>query len=166
VSKLLSRRTVARRLKEVCWEYPHLGAPQGKANARRRPDGSIIYTDIHGNRYEIPKAEITLARKYVNKGAALLDEKLPGWHRSIAQEYLRLDSCDLCVCGQLALASKMEPDSLGSSFANMLRRLGCYKSNGERHGFDRTSKVSYAALEVAWHELIDKRIKAEEKAKA
>jgi len=49
-----------------------------------------------------------VARTYkerVARGAALLDELAPGWHKQIDLNTLKLSSCTDCVCGQLAYAT-------------------------------------------------------------
>src|SRR5690606_6748890 len=43
----------------------------------------------------------SLARDRVQKGAAFLDEILPGWHQIIDLDTLNLASGCKCICGQL-----------------------------------------------------------------
>jgi len=43
-----------------------------------------------------------IARERVARGAALLDEKIPGWFRSVDVDTLQISSCHLCVLGQLS----------------------------------------------------------------
>ena len=56
-------------------------------------------------------------QEMVNKGAALLDRILPGWHRRLQLRRLDMKDIDLCVLGQLfgrdtemALAREMYPE--------------------------------------------------------
>ena len=48
----------------------------------------------------LPKLDLETARLQVKRGAALLDEKRPGWDRMIDLGRLRLASAALCVLGQ------------------------------------------------------------------
>ena len=40
-------------------------------------------------------------RERVARGAALLDERRPGWHREIIPDQLDMISCEDCIIGQL-----------------------------------------------------------------
>lgn len=46
-------------------------------------------------------ASYTLARECTVRGAALLDERLPGWHEKIDLDDLELNDITRCVLGQL-----------------------------------------------------------------
>jgi hypothetical protein len=91
----------------------------------------------------------------VARGAALLDEKMPGWETRIDLTQLNLaDSCR-CVLGQL-----FERGDMTSGFLYGMRELGWI--SGIEHGFDRNSDSlnpgpSYEALDEAWIALIKQR---------
>lgn len=95
------------------------------------------------------------------KGAAFLDEKVPGWFRRVKIRPLDLGDECRCVLGQL-----WEGDSSGvNPYMDQAKKLGI-SVNSTRGavalGFDRSVKggsVEYAALTEAWRDLIRVRRK-------
>jgi hypothetical protein len=86
----------------------------------------------------------------VKRGAALLDEKRPGWAREIALDRLAMNSCFNCVLGQV----------YGSYFAG-LDALQVAVGYGSEGGFDRDPDEPYrqthAALADLWRDEIRAR---------
>jgi len=62
------------------------------------------------------------AAEAVANGAQLLDEKVPGWWRKIDLDSIRMDNCQHCICGQLALATYDE-----------MKRAECISKVGRFH---------------------------------
>jgi hypothetical protein len=80
----------------------------------------------------------------VERGAALLDAKRPGWWRDIGLGRLDIkSSCD-CIAGQLG------------DYARTVEALGLYEYDAEAaHGFEaEESQDEYPALTEAWRDLI------------
>jgi len=108
----------------------------------------------------------------------MLDEQVPGWHRVIDLNELRLSNCELCVCGQIGRAFDekhlrgIRKPRRGSQFSGVLvflkKKLATNASTfeiAERFGFDlATRKHSYEALDRAWRREIRRRLKADQKA--
>jgi hypothetical protein len=97
----------------------------------------------------------------VERGAALLDEKRPGWDGLIDLGRLDIQSSCNCVAGQLA----------GGSWAFSLTMESLELEDEEEfadHGFEAdgndhpTIEADYAALTVAWRDLITGRRAAAE----
>jgi len=83
----------------------------------------------------------------VERGAALLDEKRPGWWRLIDLGRLDIDSDRNCVIRQLG------------SYVGTVRGLGLYYSAADvAHGFQGDDDDETAALTVAWRDLIGQRL--------
>ena len=96
----------------------------------------------------------------VERGAALLDAKRPGWWRRINLRRLDIRSACDCIAGQLG------------GYSDTLRALGLLDGEEDvEHGFEaidpdgdvlageyhRLVQEDYAALTAAWHDLIGKR---------
>ena len=88
----------------------------------------------------------------VVRGAALLDETLPGWVERIDLDNLALDDeCD-CVLGQT-----WDGYSLSSPFDAHMNELGLLGSEGIEHGFDVRDPREYEALTAEWKRLVEAR---------
>lgn len=78
----------------------------------------------------------------VQRGAALLDEKLPGWRSKIDVDTLDIANPYNCIAGQL-----------GGPYQDgyvTLRRLGLtYWHEGKEYGFEDRAE-NYSALTEAW----------------
>lgn len=79
------------------------------------------------------------------RGAALLDERRPGWWREIDLGTLDIDSVCNCIAGQLG------------GYAETLQALGLDDGAEYDYGFDGGSFASVQALTPAWRDLIEKR---------
>jgi len=89
--------------------------------------------------------------KTVERGAALLDERLPGWEDRIDLDKLDLSSTCNCVVGQLY---RPTPRShLG--YTEGLYTLEI--KNPSRFGFERWPTSRYSRLTEAWRRLIELR---------
>lgn len=125
------------------------------------------------------------AAEAVANGAQLLDEKQPGWWRSIDLGSLRLSSCTSCICGQLATTTYRNvqvwtPASFFKaevqrylSFVNELfgtRYLVPWTNTMNRkditHGFNEPKSLAwtYAELETEWEAVITARLQADQMA--
>jgi hypothetical protein len=102
------------------------------------------------------EARVTIdeARERVARGAALLDEKEPGWRQKVNPELLEMRSECGCIIGQ-ALDDPV--------YARGLLRLGIDEEDEDsRHGFDVSPgegwswHASYELLQQAWLELLVK----------
>jgi hypothetical protein len=85
----------------------------------------------------------------VRRGAALLDERVPGWMERINLERLRLEDCRACVLGQLY-----------GGFGAGLRALDLHWPDPETLGFckaGRPTDSNYLRLTAAWRALISER---------
>lgn len=100
----------------------------------------------------------TEARERVTRGAALLDQKRPGWAGRIDIATLRISSCQACVVGQLfGVAERFAP------FTHGIEALGIYGSQ-EDYGFalagpfnaEKTRRWQF--LQDAWIEAIADRL--------
>jgi hypothetical protein len=105
---------------------------------------------VHGNskRREERSGRMSVAER-VERGAALLDEKRPGWWREIDLDALDIRSgCD-CIAGQLGGYSEtileLLPDEEGDEEGEIA------------HGFDAEASPEFAPLTEAWRDLIQQR---------
>lgn len=85
----------------------------------------------------------------VNRGAALLDEKVPGWWERIDLEQLQLSSCIRCVLGQLFGIYGQGIRELGDSIRLVADAI--------RHGLFVFDAADYEPLTAAWKQLIQQR---------
>lgn len=76
-------------------------------------------------------------RKAIRQGAALLDQKEPGWRDRIAPAELQMEDCDLCVLGQVF-----------SEYERGLERLG-YEATINTGAF-ATAGTEYPRLTREW----------------
>jgi hypothetical protein len=112
----------------------------------------------------------------VQRGAALLDEKVPGWDKLIDLDTLRMSSCTSCIVGQVMLTThadeigKYYSDSRvyarGLTILGVLEDEGDYDEGDQAIGFnlypeedDDGEEVGpddpdWAALGEAWKKLI------------
>jgi hypothetical protein len=112
-------------------------------------------------------SEIDYAAR-VAKGAALLDEKRPGWERLIDLEILDIESPTSCVTAQL---SGVRDFKVGRE------QLGLNNASYVAHGFntpsdcdccwtevvpeDYSADAAYDTLNTLWKDLISKRLAPE-----
>lgn len=102
----------------------------------------------------------TIAER-VARGAALLDEKLPGWDKDINLDRLDLSSSCRCVVGQLFVSNRLARVArlLGETltpYAGGLITLGL-GLDGEDYdyGFDKADEAgNYELLTAEWERLI------------
>ena len=95
----------------------------------------------------------------VAKGAALLDEKVPGWEEKIDLDHLLMGTCQHCILGQ----------AMGYYGSRQLHALGFAPMDKDKsdeymdvsYGFDKPSGAHeyYTDLEAAWTTLILNRRK-------
>ena len=100
----------------------------------------------------------TIAER-VAAGAALLDEREPGWWQRINLARLDLEAPCRCILGQL-------DDDLGEGrWRDLLARFGVAACDDAYYGFNaeegRQEPGQYASLTAAWRELIGARREAE-----
>jgi hypothetical protein len=99
---------------------------------------------------------ITLIESQVEKGVALLDEKVPGWETRVDPDALHMWNMRHCVLGQL-----FQDYMIG------LRELGLSDESAVEYGFDRRTSLledsieeineSWAALDSSWRSVIRSR---------
>jgi len=106
-----------------------------------------------------------IARR-VAKGAALLDEKRPGWDAAIDLAALDLGSCHLCVVGQL-FGPEQEYGLDEGPFGYGLNALGIPRFREGEYGFDRHAIAEeFADITAEWRKLIVARRLAAERVSA
>lgn len=103
----------------------------------------------------------TLAER-IARGAALLDEKVPGWPDKVDLDKLDLGSCSKCMVGQLTGTDYEK--SGGKTYSDGIAELGLEwgTEDDTNHGFDRGynedgSYYSYPDLTAAWRAYILER---------
>ena len=91
----------------------------------------------------------------VARGAALLDEKMPGWAERIDLNVLNLASSCRCVLGQLHPNLEAPDDA----YLDGLSHLGVSTTDDSGYGFDTSDEDDgvYERLTAAWRELIESR---------
>jgi hypothetical protein len=97
----------------------------------------------------------TIAER-VARGAALLDEREPGWWQRIDLSKLDLASTCRCVLGQL----NTDRDGPYPRWSDILDRFGVQLRNEFSHGFNvggEGTEAKFANLTAAWRELIEER---------
>ncbi|OEJ24268.1 hypothetical protein AS594_06995 [Streptomyces agglomeratus] len=87
----------------------------------------------------------------VAKGAALLDEKKPGWERLLDLSILDIESGTCCVTAQLSGAD---------DWRTGMNQVGLSLSTYTDHGFraDDDYQDDYPTLNVLWRDLITERL--------
>ena len=106
----------------------------------------------------------------VERGAALLDERRPGWWRDIDMDTLDIRSPCHCILGQMG--SLLRDDGSLSRFGTGLDMVKLQVFQSADYGFDwsgaggadatwdeihRLMDAEHAALTVAWRALIESR---------
>jgi Uri superfamily endonuclease len=81
--------------------------------------------------------------KAVDHGAALLDERLPGWRRVIDPDGLELRHCSECILGQLF-----------GDYDRGLQALGLSEDDASTHGFYRPARSTWERLNAAWRKVL------------
>jgi len=84
----------------------------------------------------------------VERGAALLDAKQPGWAPRIDLPTLDMGDCDHCVLGQVYRYYWIGVEKLGLN-------LGLHEEIS--HGFAQSQENVYPHLLPLWHEAIEAR---------
>src|SRR6266536_5620391 len=99
--------------------------------------------------------------RQVARGAALLDEKIPGWAERIDLARLQMNSCHDCVIGQLF---PVESDWV-TPYGRGMEALGVWHLRGDArgHGVDGEDAD---ALNAEWRRVITARRLAAELVKA
>ena len=82
----------------------------------------------------------------VARGAALLDEKMPGWYKRIDLGSLHMSSCHACILGQLYTEYSLGVAALD---INSYQKID--------NGFNDDQIISYAALAKEWRRVIEAR---------
>ena len=93
--------------------------------------------------------------KTVERGAALLDERKPGWDRKVDLEKLDLYSPCNCVLGQVYGDRLSHYDGYG--YNRGLRLLELHYQGSKLHGFTAMPNGYHGNLTAAWRRLIEKR---------
>lgn len=99
----------------------------------------------------------TIAER-VARGAALLDEREPGWHQRIDLETLDMELPCNCVLGQLH--HDQDDPLAGDGYWPALEELGIPAwpvSKPAAYAFAADKIGGYPALTAAWRELIESR---------
>ena len=81
--------------------------------------------------------------KTVDAGVALLDERLPGWHKEIDADNLNLSDCNECVLGQLF-----------GNYVKGLGVLGLYYGDSLKFGFRSGPPSQWWDLSQTWREIV------------
>jgi hypothetical protein len=97
------------------------------------------------------------ARKRVRRGIAVLNKARPSWVKSISVKDLRLESCELCVLGQLYQNDYYR----GLAILN-----GKVEEDPEAFGFCEDAEVDSELLDQVWAEEIAKQRRLARKAAA
>lgn len=90
----------------------------------------------------------------VRRGAALLDEKEPGWRDRIAPGALKMDDCRVCIVGQVLGLEGVSPThylKAHREYQRVLDEWGLYDFRSEAaHGFIPTGSNGWNDLREAW----------------
>jgi hypothetical protein len=102
---------------------------------------------------------MTTAEQAAAKGAALLDEEVPGWADRIDVPTLDLGSCTLCVLGQLYPEHNTLPGPDGYFLG--LHQLGLSVYAGREHGFtsNGAAGITLDELAEAWSGEVHRRLR-------
>ena len=99
--------------------------------------------DAKQQREEERSGRMPTITERVERGAALLDEKMPGWWQRVDLGRLDIESGCNCVIGQLG------------SYPETSEGFGLLSSLDDfTHGFDGGEPDDYRALTKAWRDLI------------
>lgn len=105
----------------------------------------------------------TIYAERVARGAALLDEKVPGWDRRINLGSLDLGDGDCCIIGQLFPGD----GKYLSNYSAGIDALGLFSEEGppwpvDDHGFDAMGGFAIRMLEAEWRRVIKARRSGEQ----
>jgi hypothetical protein len=87
-----------------------------------------------------PDRRLELAAR-VQRGAALLDERRPGWADSIVLPKLKMHDCEQCVLGQVF-----------GSYVGGVSRMRLGTDGAEMLGFNSERRSAVGFLELWWFE--------------
>jgi hypothetical protein len=93
--------------------------------------------------------------KTVERGAALLDERLPGWYEKIDLDKLDLASCENCVLGQLH--GRKYERLRHRRYYRGLDRLGILDRKAGDFGFTVRGSGRFENLTAEWRRVIKRR---------
>lgn len=103
----------------------------------------------------------------VARGAALLDEKRPGWFRAVDLDGLELSSCEACVLGQLfggyvagTWALFAEDGRPGQDAVDCGFSLSWWEADELRKRYGDDNELIYGWLTEAWHAAVHARLSA------
>jgi hypothetical protein len=96
--------------------------------------------------------------KVVARGAALLDDEIPGWAARVNLSVLDVSDCTRCVLGQLF--AEDDPDS---PYGWGLHELGLDSLSDAAYGFEQSDNYDhdYDDLTVEWRRVIAARQEAQ-----
>jgi hypothetical protein len=90
----------------------------------------------------------------VQRGADMLDERMPGWYRHIDLDRLDIGSPTMCVCGQLSPARAEK-----KNWRDTLKILGIDSEEAGEYGFNtRYVFGTYEGCTAQWKTLIRERL--------
>jgi hypothetical protein len=98
---------------------------------------------------------VSTVAERVARGAALLDETVPGWDQRIDLDLLDVDCCERCILGQL-FASQATAWPVSRGFGAGTVALGIDDTEIEELGFDDTS-MTVAEVTAEWRRVITGR---------
>jgi hypothetical protein len=87
----------------------------------------------------------------VERGAAFLDEHVPGWEKKVDIEVLSLANPSYCVLGQVFRVNQHP------AYGRGLRKLGLDYKGSKRYGFNIRPNQRFDRLTAAWQRLIANR---------
>jgi len=97
---------------------------------------------------------MSILAERVALGAALLDEKLPGWAERINLDELELASCYRCVIGQLFSRHPLPAKGAFSPYGIGISALDIVDESPSWYGFDGSDAAS---LNAEWRRVITER---------
>ncbi len=96
------------------------------------------------------------ARKNVRRGIKLLNKKRPGWLKKVKVSKLQLESCELCILGQVYAQDTLSYEDGFSAGLRILngKNPGAYGFDLDWDGNGGRDVPSYGQLEKIWKEEI------------
>lgn len=109
------------------------------------------------------------ARTRAEAGAAVLDEKVPGWFKQISLKDLDLSSGCSCIAGQLVRKSRARVFRDGRRFrmwsqfvAHINGTDSCDTHEQQEQGFMAGRGVDWSHLDMAWGRIIRRKLREAE----